>query len=117
MAVPVAGEKKAVTRSLNSWVTGLEPDAGDESEHEGTPAFGGDVLNLDAKSECAAALCSLGCLKRLFGLGEDDLLEVRVFVVIDQLRVVLSLLTVTHFYTFGSMRAHAYAFERAVSVV
>ena len=51
MGVPVAGEKKAVTRSLDSGVAGLEPNAGDESEHDGTPVFGGGVLNSDARSK------------------------------------------------------------------
>ena len=54
---------------------------------------------------------SLSRLERLLGLGDDDALEVRVIVVVDQLGIVLSLLTSTHFYTFDSMHAHAYAFE------
>ena len=57
------------------------------------------------------SLCSLGRLERLLGLGDDDALEVRVIVVVDQLGIVLSLLTSTHFYTLGSMHTHAYAFE------
>ena len=36
---------------------------------------------------------------------------VHIIVVVDQLGIVLSLLTSTHFYTFDSMHAHAYAFE------
>ena len=49
---------------------------------------------------------SLGRLERLLGLRDDDALEVRVIVAVDQLGIVLSLLTSTPFYTFYPSTFH-----------
>ena len=110
----MAGEKKAATRSLNSGVAGLKLNAGDKSEHDsdGTPGFNGGMLNSDAGSKVQRRFAASVASNVFFnGLGDDDALEVRIIVVVDQLGIVLSLLTSTHFYTFDSMHAHAYAFE------
>ena len=108
----MASEKKAATHSLNSGVAGLELNARDESEHNGTPAFDGGVLNSDTGSKVRRRFAASVASNVFFNcLGDDNALEVCIIIVVNQLGIVLSLLTSTHFYTFGSMHAHAYAFE------